>query len=131
MAQIGKIDESRQVVQRFLVHGSKVRLCQLGREQEDDQRCLQVRPGMLQDFLDSEVSGPLYQVKDPQAVPAKQRELVWLNYKERTRSPLTEVPDENQRDEQEREPAPQWLEVEDEVMDEIMLEHKARCRVRN
>ena len=63
MAQIGKIDESGKVVKRFLVHGSKVRLCQLGGEQEDDQRHVAVRLGMLPDFLDSKGSGPLYQVE--------------------------------------------------------------------
>ena len=66
---------------------------------------------MLPDFPDSEVSGPIYQVDDPQAVPAKQTKSIQLNYKERTQSPLTEVPDEALRtsikDEQEIEPVPQ------------------------
>ena len=64
MARIGKIDKSRQVVRRFLVHGSRVRLCHLGGLQEDNLDQLKVRPSMLPDFPDSEASGPLYQVED-------------------------------------------------------------------
>ena len=60
MAQIGKIDKSGQVIKRFLVHLSKVRLCQLGRQQGDDQGHLKVRLGILLDFPYSELSGPLY-----------------------------------------------------------------------
>ena len=61
------------MVKRLLVHGSKIRLCQLGGEKEDDQGYLKVRPGMLLDLLDSKVSGLLYQVEELQAeVPAEQ-----------------------------------------------------------
>ena len=54
----------------------------------------------------------------------EQRELVQLNYEARTLSPLTEVPDEvlrtSHKDEQERGLAPQWLDVEDELIDDVM-----------
>ena len=53
-------DESGQIIRRFLVHGSKVRLCQLGGQPEEDNRQWTVRPGMSPDFPDSEVSSPLY-----------------------------------------------------------------------
>ena len=59
MAKIAKVDEAGQVVRKFLVHGSKVRLCHWGGQEEDDQELWKVRPGLLPDFPDSEVSAPL------------------------------------------------------------------------
>ena len=56
--QVGKVDESGQVVKRFLVHGYKVRLCFLGSEEEEEQGKPRVRLGLLPDFPGSEVSGP-------------------------------------------------------------------------
>ena len=44
MAKVAHVDESGQVVRRFLVHGSNVRLCQMGGQLEDDQRQWEVRP---------------------------------------------------------------------------------------
>ena len=46
------MDESRQVVKRFLVHGSKVRLCQMRSKEEEEQGKPKVRPGLLLDFPD-------------------------------------------------------------------------------
>ena len=90
MAKIGKVYESGQVVRRFLVHGSKVRLCQMGGEPSDDQRQRSMRLGMLPDFLDSEVSGPLYRWKEWQREdPAEQK----VSVQPRMKSPLGEVPD--------------------------------------
>ena len=131
MAKIGRVNESGQVVRRFLVYGCKVRLCQMGGELVDDQRQWKVRPGMLPDFTDREVSGPLYWLEEQQEDPAEKRELVW----QRTFSPLTEVPDEALRTDvknnNQEEPTPQWLEVEDELMEERMSEDEAEWRVRD
>ena len=52
MNRVGKVDESGQVVRRFLVQGSKLRLCQLMQEGEKEQYRLDVRPGLLLDFPD-------------------------------------------------------------------------------
>ena len=60
MEKVAKVDEVGQLVRRFLVHGSKVWLCQMGNEPVDDQNQWKIRPGMLPDFPDSEVSRPMY-----------------------------------------------------------------------
>ena len=58
--QSARIDGAGQVVRRFQVHGSKVRLCQMAGQLEDDGRKNAIQPGVLPDFPDSEVSEPLY-----------------------------------------------------------------------
>ena len=65
MAQVAHIDEAGQVHRRFKVHGSKIRVCYWGGYPEDDQQYDVVRPGMLPDFPDSEVSKPMYVMVEP------------------------------------------------------------------
>ena len=64
MAKIAKVDEAGHVMRRFLVHGFKVLLCHWGSHEEDDQDLWKVRPGLLPDFPDSEVSAPLGQTEE-------------------------------------------------------------------
>ena len=54
------------MVKTFLVPGSKLKLCQLGNGGEDVQGNPSVRPVILLDLPDIEVSRPLYQVKEAQ-----------------------------------------------------------------
>ena len=64
MAKVAKVNESGQVIRRFLVHGSKIRLCHWSGQEEDEQEIWKVRPGLLPDFPDSEVTAPLSQPAD-------------------------------------------------------------------
>ena len=79
----------------------------MGRQPEDDQRLGAVRPGMLPDFPDSEVSGPMYCVDEPQEGQPPKRELVRLT----AELPRSEIQDEALRTElrgdDRREKAPQ------------------------
>ena len=116
---------------RFLVHGSKVWLCQIGGQPEDDQRQWMIRTGMLPDFPDSEVSRPQHKWEEWQREEPAERE-EWV--RPRRKSPL-EVPDEalrmNIRTNNGEEPAPQWLEVEDEMIVEKMSEDETDWRIRD
>ena len=78
MAKFSCVDKAGQVIRRFQVHGSQVRLCHLGGQPEDDCRQWAVRPGKLPDFPDSEVSGPMYSVDEPQGSQPPKRESVRL-----------------------------------------------------
>ena len=60
MAKVAKVDDAGKVIRRFLDHGSKVWLCQMGNGTVDDPDQWRVRQGVLLDFLDSEVSHPMY-----------------------------------------------------------------------
>ena len=117
MAKIAKVDEAGQVVRRFLVHGSKVRLCHWGNHEEDDQELWKVRPGLLQDFPDSEVSAPLGQTEEHEDDEERIPELVQLTTR-------LEVEDEalrtKIRSESPKGAAPAWHECEDAIMDEVM-----------
>ena len=120
MARIARIDDAGQVIRRFEVHGSKVQLCHLGGQPTDDCRKWPIRPGMLPDFPDSEVSGPLYQPGSPEGAEGRENESVLPN----DAIPQAEVQDEAYRTEwkedNDAEEAPQWLEVKDVVMPEAM-----------
>ena len=127
MAKIAKVDEAGHVVRRFHVHGFKVRLCYWGGHHEDDQQQWAVRPGMLPDFPDSEVSAPLGQAEDqgegeeraPESVRPTTRSVVEdeaMRTKFRSNSPTGR--------------APAWLEVEDAVLEEPMSEEETDWKVR-
>ena len=62
MAKLGKVDENCQIVFRMETQAWKVCLCQLVKDVSDAYK-LDVRPGMLLDFPDSEVSKPLWSQK--------------------------------------------------------------------
>ena len=64
MAKAAKVDDGGQIIRRFLVHGSKVRLCHWSGKDEGEQELWRIRPGLLPDFPDSEVSAPLYQADE-------------------------------------------------------------------
>ena len=64
--RVARVNKAGQVIRRFQVHGSKVRLCHLGRQLEDDRRSMAIWPGVLPDFPDSEISGPMYCLDEPQ-----------------------------------------------------------------
>ena len=78
MAKCAKVDEAGQVVRRFLVHRSKVRLCHWGSHEEDDQDIWRVRPGLLPDFPDSKVSAPLGQLAEHEDKEERTEESVRL-----------------------------------------------------
>ena len=80
MACIARIDDTGQVISRFQVHGSKVQLCQLGGQLTDDRKKWVIRPGMLSDFPDSEVSGPMYQPEGLEGGEEQEEESVQPNY---------------------------------------------------
>ena len=65
MARVAKVDGTGKIIRQFQVHGSKVRLCQVGGQTAEELRQLAIQPGMLPDFPDSKISGPLYQLDEP------------------------------------------------------------------
>merc|ERR1711888_415836 len=65
---VAKVDHQGKTIRQFQVHGSKARLCQAGGQTAEELRKLAIQPGMLPDFPDSEVSGPLYQLDKPEEV---------------------------------------------------------------
>ena len=96
----------------------------MGGDPEDNQRQWAVKPGMLPDFPDSKVSGPMYQLNEPQEDQPPRKESVWL-----TRElPQSEIPDEalrtKWRGDDRQQQVPQWVEVDDEVMEEQMSEEE-------
>ena len=113
MAKVAKIDGTGNIIRRFQVHGSKVRLCQTGGQTAEELRKLAIQPGMLPDFPDSEISGPLYQLDKPREVSVQPDD----------DRPRSEVPDEALRTEFKTDKhapeAPQWLPVEDSIMQEV------------
>ena len=112
MAKVAKVDHQGKTIRQLQVHGSKVRLCQAGGQTAEELRKLAIQPGMLPDFPDSEVSGPLYQLDEPQEVSV-QPEYQQQEY---------DIPDEALRTEFRADPhapdAPHWLPVEDSIMQE-------------
>ena len=82
-----------------------------------------MRPGLLPDFPDSEVSGPLYQLDEPEEVSVQPEE----------QQQECEVPDEALRTELRADThapdAPQWLPVEDVVMQEAEPQDEYRWKV--
>ena len=50
MAKVAKVNESGQVIRRFLVHGSKIRLCHWSGQEEDEQEIWKVQPGTSTNF---------------------------------------------------------------------------------
>ena len=97
---------------------------------EDDSQKNAIQPGMLPDFPDSEVSGPLCGGKErPESRPT-QRELVRLEIEH----PRSEIPDEALRteirdeDNQCQTPQPHWQAVNDEIMDELMSQDDREWR---
>ena len=95
----------------------------------DDRRMWAIKPGMLPDFPDSKVSGPLYQPGGLEGGEEQDKESVLPNYA----IPRTEIQDEALRMELRKdnhaEEAPRWLEVEDVVMPEAMSEEEYRWKV--
>ena len=131
MAKVARVDEAGQVVRRFQVHGSKVRLCYWGGQPEDEKQQWAVRPGMLPDFPDSEVSAPLYQPEGQGGEEGQEKESV----RPTTELPRTEIQDEALRtqfkDDSHTERAPQWLEVNDAIMEEQISEEETNWKVRD
>merc|ERR1711872_232538 len=127
MAQVAKIDSYGNVLRRFQVHGSKIRLCQMPGQLEDDGRKNAIQPGVLPDFPDSEVSEPLYgselrrdSIQQPASRPSQKQSV-----RRDEEYPRSEIPDEALRTEireennQYQPPQPDWQAVNDEIMDEI------------
>ena len=90
MAWVAHLDEAGQVDRRFQVHSSKIRVCYWGGCPEDDRQHKVIRPGMLPDFPDSEVSKPMYVMDKPQPSQPPDRELV---------RPIVELPRSELQDE--------------------------------
>merc|ERR1712212_388807 len=113
MAKVAKVDHQGKTIRQFQVHGSKVRLCQAGGQTAEEMRKLAIQPGMLPDFPDSEVSGPLYQLPKPQEVSVQPED----------QQQEYDIPDEALRTEFRADPhahdAPQWLPVEDSIMQDV------------
>ena len=90
-----------------------MRLCQVGRQTAEELRELAIQPGMLPDFPDSEVSGPLYQLDEPKEVSVQPNDEI----------PQTEVQDKGRRTEFKKnshaQEGPHWLPVEDTVMQDV------------
>ena len=123
MAKAAKVDDGGQIIRRFLVHGSKVRLCHWSGKDEGEQELWKIRPGLLPDFPDSEVSAPLYQADEHEE--EERRNEVERRLEESVRSTRRlEVEDEALRtkfkDNTHKEEGPVWQECEDEIMDDVM-----------
>ena len=127
MAKCAKVNEASQVIRRFLVHGSKIRFCHWSGHEDEDQEIWKVRPGLLPDFPDSEVSSPLDQLAGHEGEEDRREESVWLTEQ-------LEVEDEalrtKIRDEIPKAAGPAWRECEDAIMDEVMSEVEVHGKVR-
>ena len=80
---------------------------------------------MLPDFPDSKVSGPLYRLEGQEGGEGREKESVGPT----TELPWTEIQDEalrtRFRDDNHAEKAPQWLYVNNTIMEERMSEDEA------
>ena len=96
MAKLAEIDKNGHIVHQFEAHASKVRLCQqrwLSKAIKGDCVCYRkpdVGPGMLPDFLDSEVSIPLW----PQEVMPDSNGSARLKPSHKEEQPYVKRPDE-------------------------------------
>ena len=131
MAKVACVDVAGQVMRRFQVHGSKVRLCHWGGHNEDDEQQWAVRPGMLPDFPDSKVSAPLGQLEGQEGGEEQEQDSVRPN----TELPQFVIQDEALRtqfkDDSHRARAPKWLEVDDAIMEEPMSEEETDWKIRD
>ena len=122
MARVAKVDGEGKMICQFQVHGPKVRLCQVGGQTIEKLRQLTIQPGRLPDFPDSEVSGPLYQLKKPK-----------ISVHPNDERPQTEVQDEALRREFREEShalkAPRWIQVEDAMMQDVEPEDDYKWKV--
>ena len=127
MAKCAKVNEAGQVIRRFLVHGSKIRLCHWSGREDEDQEIWKVRPGLLPDFPDSEVSSPLDQLAGHEGEQDRREESVRLTEQ-------LEVDDEALRTKIRHEipktAGPAWQECEDAIMYEAMSEDEGHEKVR-
>ena len=117
------MDDGGQIVRRFLVHGSKVRLCHWSGKDEGEQELWRIRPGLLPDFPDSEVSVPLHQAAEHEDEERRIEEERRLEESVRSTRRL-EVEDEALRtkfkDNTPKGEGPVWQECEDAIMDDAM-----------